>query len=196
MSAATHDIGLYNESLIRLLTWNALLADSAPVEDFVGTPISGDQGSDQRNDVFLKVNGGQGKAGNDWYFFTRISQEARQSFSPDGGTGNDLYALDRLVALTIDGARQAGSDGLIFNDRLWGDRSKEAPQIKVETRQSGSSLTAVYLVTNNPLGKNIPWSVTVKNWDEWTPSDVYVVNSSDRWKLNSIGALVNVGPRS
>ena len=196
VSYATHDIGLYNESLIRLLTWNALLADSTPVEDVVGTPTSGDQGSDQRNDVFLKVNGGQGKAGNDWYFFTRISQDARASFSADGGMGNDLYALDRFVALTIDGARQAGSDGLIFNDRLGGDTYREAPQIKVETRQSGSSLTAVYLVTNNPFGPKIPWSVTVKNWDEWTPSDVYVLDSSDRWKLNSIGALANVGPRS
>ena len=186
LSGATHDIGLYNESLIRLATWNALLADRTPFESVVGSPTTSGQGSDPRNDVFRDI-AGTGRGGNDWFGLTKPGD-----FVVDGGQGNDLYVQARDVAVTIDGYTQvgSGSDGVIF----FGPPRESPGEVKVQSEVElyPQSVTVTYSVS----GTGPTSSLTIRNWDEWAPSDIFLMNSSDRWYLERVSSPVSVGPVS
>ena len=187
LSAATHGIELYNESLIRLVTWDALLANSAPVESVVGSLTSGGSGSDGRNDVFRAMvpspADNVGKRGNDWY-----APAAGYSYLIDGGSGNDLYALyykDNLN-VTIDGFYQSGTDGVIFYGM-----TKES-DIDVQVKRTGVILDVTYTST---AGKSVT-TLQIENWGRWAPTDVFsTANVDGRLTLVRLGNVM-VGPVS
>jgi hypothetical protein len=204
-AAATHPIGLYNESLIRLVTWDALLANSAPVESVVGARTSRGNGIDGRNDVFREMipncstkemcefigysprpgdsRNNAGKGGNDWY-----APALGTSYLVNGGPGSDLYALYKssIEQVTIDGRSQSGTDVVVFYGGL------EGSDIEVKWNQRSGGVAVSYRSKAN----NSYTTLLIQNWDRWQPSDVfYTKNVDDRLTLARL-PKPKIGPSS
>ena len=201
VSAATHPIGLYNESLIRLVTWDALLANSAPVESVVGSKTSvGSVGSDGRNDVFRQMvpspKSNVGKGGNDWFAPTLVGGEY-DSYIANGGRGSDLYALYRTsLGVTIDGSYESGTDGAIFYGLPNGSDISVRREIIEYPNPDGEvpliSLRVTY--TSRAGGKYS--TLQIDRWGHWAPSDVfYTKNVNGRLTLERVPD-VKAGPSS
>ena len=201
VSAATHPIELYNESLIRLVTWDALLANSAPVESVVGSQTSvGSVGSDGRNDVFRQMvpspESNVGKGGNDWFAPTLVGGEY-DSYIANGGRGSDLYALYRTsLGVTIDSSYESGTDGAIFYGLPNGSDISVRREIIEYPNPDGEvpliSLRVTY--TSRAGGKYS--TLQIDRWDMWAPSDVfYTKNVDGRLTLERVPD-VKAGPSS
>ena len=205
LPAATHSIGLYNESLIRLVTWDALLANSAPVEGVVGSRTPGGNGVDGRNDVFREMipncsskqecefigytpsqgdsKNNVGRGGNDWY-----APALGTSYLVNGGPGSDLYALYKssIEGVTIDGRSQSGTDAVVFYGGL------EGSDIEVKRNQRSGGVAVSY----TSKARNSSTTLLIQNYDRWAPSDVFYTKSVDgRMTLARLPNL-KIGPVS
>ncbi len=199
LSAATHSIGLYSESLIRLVTWDALLDNSTPVEGVVGSS-TWRTGSDQRNDVFRQMvpspEYNVGKGGNDWFAPTLVGGEY-DSYIANGGPGSDLYALYQTnLGLTVDGRLQSGTDGAVFYGLTNASKiSVEVERIEVPNPSDGRPLISLRVTYTSRNGNKYS-TLQISNWDRWAPSDVfYTKNADGRVTLARI-ANVKAGPTS
>ena len=199
VSAATHPIGLYNESLIRLVTWDALLANSAPMEGVVGSS-TWRTGSDQRNDVFRQMvpspEYNVGKGGNDWFAPTLVGGEY-DSYIANGGRGSDLYALYRTnLGVTIDGRYQSGTDGAIFYGLPNGsDISVRVERIEVPSPFGGRPFISLRVTYTSRAGGKYS-TLQIANWDRWAPSDLFYTQKADGRLTLARLANVKVGPSS
>ena len=177
--AATHPIGAYLESVVRLATNRRLL--KTPNDRAHNTPqltqTSTGNGSDARNDFFVNTSD-DGKNGNDLFVYSKTGL-----YTPNGGGGSDTYSITGYgVSLEIDGAQQSGRDSLIF------DIAGTESVLYSNTGSGPLNDVAVFSVSGSDGQSS---SVKVSHWDQWRFSDVFQVikPANGGWSLNTLTGI-------